>query len=250
MAVSCISDIHVGTPGGERHELLMKFLSHPKTLESGTIAFLGDVFDHLTGEHRGYLEKYREFFDKVARLLEQGKDIYFVEGNHDFHFENTLAGFLEGRVFGENRGAFTYARSGFALQTGDKNVYFCHGDELDLDNKAYRRWKKIYSSRIFGFFISNILSYSVVEAVGRRASENSRQRGRETFDFDRQKERYRKAAERFLDASPADLLVSGHTHIADDHYFEGGSYHNVGFPPKDNAFLLVDEQGVHRIPLV
>lgn len=250
MRVSCISDIHAANPNGEAYKLLLKFLDHPLVRSSERISMLGDVFDHLTGEHSEHLQKYQEFFEKTVELLKAGKRVDYIEGNHDFHFGKTFKLYLSKRLSSEEIARFGYHRSGFILDVGDKKAFLCHGDDLDLENLAYRRWKRIYSSQLFGFFISKVMTYKMVEAIGQKASDDSRKRGSESFNRERERKKYRLAAESFLPAKDADIMVSGHTHIKDDHYWEAYSYHNIGFPLKDRSFLLLGAEGVERVPLL
>lgn len=250
MSVACISDIHVTDPSGDSYKLLMRFMNHERALACQDVVFLGDVFDHLTGEHKEYLEKYREFFERTASLLNAGKNVYFVEGNHDFHFEKTFRLGLEANLSPERLSSFFYVRKGVELKVGAKRIYFCHGDQLDLDNKAYARWKKIYSSKLFGFIISNFLPYSAVEAIGERASSDSKRRGKAVFDYESARDKYRAAAKTLLQDSPFDGLVAGHTHIQDELSWDGKFYVNIGFPPRDKNFLVLSESEVIRPSLV
>lgn len=250
MKISCISDIHVDKSAGEPYALLIKFMEHPKVEESDRVAFLGDIFDHLTGEHYGYIGKYPRFFDKIAELIKSGKHVHFVEGNHDFHFQKTFGKFLKSKLEPNEMGRFHYEKKGFVLPVEGTKIMFCHGDELDLGNKAYRRWKKIYSSSLFGFFISKILTFKTVESIGERASENSRRRNRPVFNYEKEKAKYRKAADEFMEKNGLDCVVSGHTHILDDYRSKSGYYINIGFPPKDKTFTRVGEDGVERIELL
>ena len=65
----------------------MSFLRHPEVRESDCIILLGDMFDFMMGEHQEYLNIFEKFFRELKKLLAEGKEIHFFEGNHDFHLE-------------------------------------------------------------------------------------------------------------------------------------------------------------------
>jgi len=213
------------------------------------VALLGDVFDHLTGEHREYGDKYSAFFDKVSVHLNEGRTVLFLEGNHDFHFEKTFKEILSQRTDKKAMDLFIYQRGIFTANIGARKVALCHGDQMDESNPAYKRWKNIYTSKAFGFFISKVLTFSIVESIGSKASNNSRQRGLSSFDPIREKAKYRAAASELLKKNSWDYLVAGHTHIADDFDMDGKTYLNIGFPPKDKSFLRLGPDGVERVSL-
>ncbi|MEX1099601.1 MAG: metallophosphoesterase, partial [Bacteriovoracaceae bacterium] len=233
MSISCISDIHVRRPDDEAYQLLLQFLGHPKVKESDSVAFLGDVFDHLTGEHEGYLEKFKQFFQKVEELLVAGKRVYFIEGNHDFHFKKTFHKRLARTLNRSELDSFSYARGSLTIELGAKRHLLFHGDLLDSENKAYMRWKKIYSSKPFGFFISHILPFSIVEKIGDKASENSRERSKDSFNYHKEKEKYRQAVQVFGADLNVDRIIGGHTHIQDEFFWKDKAYYNIGYPLKD-----------------
>lgn len=250
MYISAISDVHVGKTNHSHYETLLSFLDHPETKSSSIVALLGDVFDHLTGEHEEYGEKFSAFFDKIASHLEAGRTVLFVEGNHDFHFEKTFRKILADKVGEKAMELFIYHKGLFTVRIGAQKVALCHGDQMDESNPAYKRWKTIYTSKAFGFFISKVLNYSMVEAIGSKAANNSRQRGSQSFDPTKQKAKYRALATELLKNGQWDVLVAGHTHILDDYKTDGKQYLNIGFPPRDKNFLKIGPEGPRRISLV
>ncbi|MBC77342.1 MAG: hypothetical protein CME64_15160 [Halobacteriovoraceae bacterium] len=248
MSISCISDIHVTTVDSKQYALLLSFIRHEKVQNSKRVMFLGDIFDHLTGEHHQYLEKYSEFFNEVAKLLDKGVRVYYLEGNHDFHFKRTFNSALKKLCSNSaNLSNFQYSSVPVEVINGNKSITFCHGDDLDLNNKAYQRWKKIYSSKAFGFFISNLLPYKLVEHIGDKASSNSRERGKASFVYDQEKAKYREAAKEFLENIGGQILVAGHTHIPDIYSWNGKTYANIGFPPRDNEFLFIENGKLQKV---
>ncbi|MCO4753022.1 MAG: hypothetical protein KC478_01000, partial [Bacteriovoracaceae bacterium] len=87
----------------------------------------------------------------------------------------------------------------------------------------------------------------MVKSIGEKASADSKERGKQSFNFQREKAKYRLAAKEFLNGCGVDRLIAGHTHIADDYEWEEKGYHNVGYPPKDKVFLKLDKDGVERV---
>lgn len=250
MSISCISDIHVTTSKSKQYAILLNFLKNEKVRKSEKIMFLGDVFDHLIGEHKQYISKFKEFFIEIAKLLDDGKEVYFLEGNHDFHFGKTFTSALyELCENKKNIANFIYSNSPVQIQSNSKSLTFCHGDDLDIDNKSYQRWKRIYSSRIFGIFISKVLPYNLVTYLGDKASSDSRERGRIKFDYNREKAKYREAAKNYLTKNATDILVAGHTHIIDKVTWSEKTYVNIGFPLRDQKFLHIVKGEIEMISI-
>ena len=250
MSISCISDIHVTTSKSKQYAILLNFIKNEKVQNSEKVMFLGDIFDHLTGEHKQYIAKYKEFFSEVAKLLDGGREVFFLEGNHDFHFEKTFTLALHELCKDKEKVAnFKYSNSPVKFQFNSKSFTFCHGDDLDTDNKSYQRWKRIYSSNAFGFFVSRVLPYNLVNYLGDKASSDSRERGRAKFNYNREKAKYREAAKSYLNKHATDVLVAGHTHICDKVTWDGKTYVNIGFPQRDQTFLHISKEVIEMISI-
>jgi UDP-2,3-diacylglucosamine hydrolase len=234
MKIACISDVHA-TPGSDSYKLLLQFLRSPDLDHCDKIFLMGDIFDIMIGSFSDYKIQYKEYFSQLETLIKQGKKIYIFEGNHDFHLKEFYAGINSNIV---------YIVSDLKLKIKEKELFFTHGDVVDVDNKAYQRWKSIYTSLPFKLFVKYIVPFWFVRAVGDKASRDSKKRGKKHFDPNLYRSRYRNGAEKVLSDTKTDFLVCGHTHIKEDYECRFGRYINIGFPQIDRTYLLIDDLNI------
>lgn len=245
---SFISDIHVKTSTDHGAKVLNKFLQNETVLNSKNIYFLGDIFDHLIGEKKDYLEVYKFFFKSVVKLLDKGVRVTYLEGNHDFHFENIFTQFVLSNT--KNSSLFHYCKDGGNLSIGSKVYYFCHGDEVDYTNEAFKRWKKVYRSKAFQIFVNKIIPAKLVLYLGEKASSDSKKRGQKKFNIEKARVKYLEGAKKLIDEKKVDGIIAGHTHIPELHSFADGQlYINCGFPQKHNHFIHFDETNFKKVSL-
>ena len=114
--ISSISDCHIKKTNDKSSLVLNKFLHHPTVEESSHILFLGDIFDHCVGNHNEYIIYYHDFFDTVVRFIQDGKQVIFIEGNHDFHLEEVFNNLI--KKFQLNNMNFQYIRDSYKIQIG------------------------------------------------------------------------------------------------------------------------------------
>ena len=243
MRIAFISDIHIKKPGDKGSQCLERFCENELVLNSEEIYFLGDIFDFLVGEHSEHFEYYSKEFGFITSLLSLEKKVYFIQGNHDFHFQKTFLEFLKKNV--KHYSNFIFLENGHERTFKKKKVYICHGDEVDFYNKAFKRWKKIYTASWFNYLVSKIFSYKFLIKLGSWASQNSKNRGKKTFDYELMKEKYIRAAKALLGQKKVDIIIAGHTHILENQtYDDGRQYINNGHPVKDNKFILLEDDSV------
>jgi len=248
MKFSCISDVHIKKTGDPASEVIQLFFSNTFVKESDAIFLLGDIFDFMIGGHKGFVKTYEFFFKELATCINNGQKIYVFEGNHDFHVEKVYNYFLEKENLDKSK--FEFSRVGKNLEIDGKNIYFCHGDDLDFDNPYYQRWKKIYSSLPFKLFVEKLLPYNILMKLGEKAAGNSKRRGKKVFDYTKAQQRYRKNAMHVIQEQSCDILVFGHTHIKEEQTVNGKQYINNGFPIKDKTFVHYDGKTIGLKSLV
>lgn len=240
MKCAVISDIHIKNPGDESYQLLLSFLSKRDVQESSTWYFLGDIFDMMVGNHQEYLNVFPEFFSATYAFLSRGGTIHYLEGNHDFHLEKLFNSFLKNENFHYHEKAFTQNLEG-------ARFYFCHGDDIQTGDFGYIFLKNLLRNPISAFIIDKLMSFPFLQKLGKFMSGNSRKYSQ--TDQVLVKEKYRKFAVRFLQKNPSDFLICGHSHVLDDCDLTGGRYINLGFPPTDQQYLLIDGPKVQLMPL-
>lgn len=241
MKIATISDVHIKSPGDEAEKLLLKFLSHPKVVSSDYVALLGDIFDLMCGPHKIYLEQFSSVFDALDSLQEKGVKVIFIEGNHDVHLKKLFS-----LKWKNNEVLIT--QKAVELNDGKHRYYLSHGDDHEVDNLSYQRYKKFIFSSPLRFVANYILPYAVLEYVGRKASQRSRKKGSRSFNAEAVRERFRAGVE--ITNPSADIIIGGHSHVKDEYRLKSGSiYLNNGFALKEQKFIYVDDTSYEFVSL-
>ena len=237
--MKCIffSDLHVKKPADNAEKLFLK-LCHSDEMKNATHLFLlGDLFDLMIGNHIDYFSHYNIFFNQIIKLLNEDKTIVYIEGNHDFHFKKAIESFLKDKT--SHYKNFRYLTRGENFNFGDKKFYVCHGDEVDDQNESFKKWKKVYTSKQFAFLVNKLLSFNLIQFLGRKVSQNSKDRGSKSFNYDQMKKKYVEGAQRLIKQKGGSGVICGHTHIQEyNEYQDKTLYINTGFPLKDKNFLF------------
>ena len=84
-SILVLSDIHLKLNSDQNYVLLKKVL---KETEAEIIIFNGDIFDYIFASKKFFQDYWKDFFNLCKELRSHGKDVYFIEGNHDFGFEH------------------------------------------------------------------------------------------------------------------------------------------------------------------
>jgi len=244
MKISAISDIHVKNPRDSADYLLGTFLDHPLVQSSDYIILLGDIFDLMCGPHQEYLRLFQHHFDKMEYLAKAGKKVYFFEGNHDVHLQKLFHLRWkkdEVRVF----------QNELIEEIDGKKYYFSHGDEHEIDNIAYQRYKKFILSPPLRFIANRIMPYSLLNFIGERASKVSRKKGFKAFDEELVKNRFRHGV---LQKTKGhyDFVLGGHSHVQDIFQMSESlsTYVNNGYALKTKTFIFIENNDLKFIPLV
>lgn len=241
MKIATISDVHIKSPNDDAEKLLLKFLTHPKVISSDYVALLGDIFDLMCGPHVVYLEQFKSVFSAIDELQKKGVKVIFIEGNHDVHLKK-----LFDRLWKNNEVLLT--QDAVELKDGDLRYYLSHGDDHEVDNPSYQRYKKIIFSAPLRFVANYLMPYSVLEYIGRRASKRSRKKGSRTFNAELVKTRFRQGVE--ANNPRADIIIGGHSHVKDDYQMKSGAiYLNNGFAPREQSFIYIDGKNYEFISL-
>ena len=244
MGISVVSDIHLRDGECPERKFFGKFVENSLVKNSKTIVFLGDTFDLLFGSYPEYLEQYSFFFDFIDRSVSEGKNIHYVEGNHDLHLESLFIRFFNERRL--NRDKFYYHKGGFFQKLFGRNVYFSHGDEMDVTDRYYPYYRSMISSGFVRLLTETFLSYSFIEGIGRKASKKSRSRNQHKYSnqvLDTViREKVRQRTEKIWETLQFDLFVCGHTHIKDCYRSsQGFLYVNNGYAHRENTFIYIDK---------
>jgi len=217
------SDVHLVREDTDKIELVQGFLKDCCT-DADMIFVLGDLFEFYHG-YDGYIYPwYQGITDALKGLTESGKQVFFLEGNHEFG----LGAFFEhytGVTCGQN----------MSIELDNKKIFVSHGDTSGLfclgsilkTSFIYAimdilgpepTWK---AAHMAGYFLSRkIKPYN--ENIINHFRENARKKINEGYD----------------------AVIYGHSHISDkieiDRQGEKKDYLNTGDFGKRQDYVLYD----------
>jgi UDP-2,3-diacylglucosamine hydrolase len=248
-----ISDIHIKEPGDKNENLFLSFIEASLNDPNCEKVFLcGDIFDLMIGSFDDYKNKFQKSFLAMKRLVSNGIDLYFIEGNHDFNIKELLE--KEFKCEAASSGNFFFSESFFLLERNSKKYLVCHGDTIEIDSGSYPIYKKFITSRFIKILIESILSFNFIESVGIAASKRSRDRGTKAYgqlyDETSIKNKFRKSVVELSKVLDFDVLICGHSHVKDDVLLnEHIRYLNNGYAPISRSYLNIKEHEVQFVNL-
>jgi UDP-2,3-diacylglucosamine hydrolase len=243
MKFSVISDIHIKKQGDAAEDLLISFLNNKEVLDSDGIFLLGDIFDLMIGPHSQYFSRFNNYFNTLKKILEQGKRVYYIEGNHDFHLNLLYQKFFQ--VHDHIDSSLFQMHAEFILHDNSKSIYLAHGDDIEIRNIGQIAFKGFVTSLPLHLYANYLMPYFLITKVGEYSSEVSRNRNqsRYTKDFDvsRIKENFRLSAEKFIKKNHHDIIVLGHSHVQDHYYSENKfEYVNNGYAQHTQTYISIE----------
>ena len=244
MKFSIISDVHVKNVGDPAEDLLLAFLQNADVQSSDGIFLLGDIFDLMVGPHSQYFARFSKYFLLLKDLIEQKKNIYYVEGNHDLHLKNLYRKFFE--VNKHLDANLFKISSEFIIKDNNKSIYFAHGDDMELGNTGYKVYKKFITSSPLTFVANNLMPYFIITKVGESSSEKSRKKNNIRYSKDIEvsaiRDNFRKSALEFYKINPHDIIVLGHSHVKDHYQHEEKfQYVNNGYAQNTQTYISIED---------
>ena len=216
-----ISDIHLRDVNERNGNTLLRFLFFLNRQPKNHILFLvGDIFDFWLSNGRAFAEHYQLLINEIRRLKENGGQVYYFEGNHDFHIDTFWTKKLGIEVIENFK---TFNLDGLKVRVE-------HGDFINPDDQAYlqyralvrKPWLELIGHTLPGFFW---------KWFGERQSQKSRKKTSHYAIQNSEKivQLIRRYAENLHRAEKFDLLITGHMHVPDDYSFssEGRAAHSI-----------------------
>ncbi|HEY8278133.1 MAG TPA: UDP-2,3-diacylglucosamine diphosphatase [Bdellovibrionota bacterium] len=234
MKVFFLSDLHL--PDGESPSArrFVEFLEQePKP---GDVLILGgDIFDLLVGDKRVFRRRYGRALGAIEAAASRGVCVYYLEGNHDFHFTGIFRG----------RANLNVRFKDFELMVNGHKIWVSHGDLIDTTDKGYRLLRAVTKNALFRAFVAAVPD-GFVDFVGNRSSEASRKYTSGQIDDKntrRIRDLYLKFAKEKVRAGAHHVLV-GHSHLRDQiPIVEGqgkGEYVNLGYFSDKLPFAVLE----------
>lgn len=197
-----ISDLHFGLQDREQEMLKYEKLERLFALvkaQGRSLYMLGDIFDYWM-EFRHVIPKgFSRLICLVGDLVQNGIEVTYVAGNHDFH----LGAFFETELglktlYGLNR--FDYA---------GRRFLFAHGDGLGEGDHGYKLFARFVRNR-FNLGLLTAFHADLAIALMKRMSYLSRHH--KPADIPKESNRLLNFAESIAADQEFDYFVCGHNH--------------------------------------
>jgi UDP-2,3-diacylglucosamine pyrophosphatase LpxH len=210
-----LSDLHLGADACQVRGLQQFIETVPDTAR---LILVGDVLEN--SEHR--LTKQHWKVLSLLRKLSDQLELVWVQGNHDFDAESVAH--LIGADFVPE----------YLFESGDRRLLCVHGDAWDRFLTAHP-------------VIVNVLDwfYLRMQRMSRRLAVDAKRRSK---TFVRCVERVRTEAIEYARAKRADVIICGHTHLAEAAPAAvGPAYYNTGCWTDHHCHYVTVADGVVRL---
>ena len=240
-----VSDLHIASPDDARAGLFLAFLKGLSGKSNASHLFLmGDIFDLWVADHRYFVDRYQAIVAEIERLVSEGVEVHYFEGNHDLHLR---------RFWQDQVGVKVHADS-LHTRLGDIRLRLEHGDQMDPDDRGYRFLRWFLRTPPIRFLVCH-LPGTLIAKIGDRASARSRVYTAETKTISKEDavKKIRSHAQRAHEKEPFDLIVSGHVHVRDDASLntKHGPLRSINLGSWIDApcYLKIDDQGIRLVEL-
>jgi UDP-2,3-diacylglucosamine pyrophosphatase LpxH len=229
-----ISDLHLGNPASSARTRLVAFLDHIRDT-GASVCINGDGFDMLQTSFGRLAADAIPVLNRLKTLRADGRNIYYVVGNHDIVLEHFLEEWSLCRL------------SPFLnLRSGDRRIRIEHGHLYD---PFFARSPKLYgiATRLARYALFAVPdTYELWATAQRRLQDACRRRVGRTGAFDDKSHRptslfgspYHEAASMILHRG-FDAVIFGHTHLAEMITLPEGIYVNSGNWLSDATYVEI-----------
>ena len=233
MALYFISDLHLRGDVEPKARAFAAFLAK-ETCAGDIVVLGGDIFDLFVGDKAFFRTVFAGVITAIKGAASRGAQVYFLEGNHDFHVRAVFSGDAPVDVRTDE----------FALEWDGKKIWVCHGDEINRRDYGYLFLRFITRTWFFRALLG-ALPGSWIAAIGGWSSGVSREYSdvarADAGRIEATRALFREYARAKTSAGFA-LVLIGHSHIADNLSFgaSGGShgaYVNLGFKQREMPYL-------------
>ncbi len=194
MKIVFFSDVHITRSSVDKTALVLRFVTDCCE-DADTVVVLGDLFDFYHGYDGFIYPWYRSVTDGLKKLVERGKQVYFLEGNHEF---------LMGDYYEKYTGIA--CRQELTLECEGKKVYIAHGDGFAHLSLA-RVLKRPFFYRVMDIFGPS-LTWTIASLCRPFLSKSRKEYKEMVRDI------YRKyAGQKFSEGY--DIVILAHSHIPD-----------------------------------
>ena len=199
-----LSDVHLRDASSVKTKLVIRFLEEQAS-RFEKIFILGDLFDVWFGTTPYLLRSFEPVLQVLKSLVENGHEVHYVEGNHDFRL---------GTYFTDTIGIRVHDNAYEELM-GGKRVFMSHGDLGNPKDLGYRAFRYLLRHDLLHLGLKAFPEEWVFK-FGLRSSRFSRdyQDKRPSNEL-AIRQTYRNTADRLFRLG-YDVVLMGHTHLPDD----------------------------------
>jgi len=216
-----VSDAHIRTDQSERAKLLLKFLSESKKKFSD-LYILGDLFEFWFEYNISFPKDYFRILATLYNLIQEGKRVHYVLGNHEVMIGNYLHSF-----------GFIVHKSETVIELDGKKVFLAHGNRVDRRLWTWM-WEKLLTSKI-NHALYSLLHPDAGVFLAQGIAYLSRKQRRST-QLARMMELY---AQRKL--RDVDIVILAHSHVPTlKEYPDGKFYVNTGDWVANYSYAVLD----------
>lgn len=191
-----IGDLHLSA---DRPDITKSFIRFLESIPNDTQALyiLGDLFEVWVGDDLA--EKFTIPIAQALFDLSQHCPIYYIHGNRDFMLGEAFAKSCNMQILPEI----------FVTSLYGKNTVILHGDSLCTLDKAYQRFRKFRSIRIFRYLYSKLPKYKRLNIAKKlRKKSHLSNKVKQDYIMDVEKN----AVLQLLNKTNCVQMIHGHTH--------------------------------------
>ena len=213
-----ISDVHLGTYGCNAKELLF----YLKSIDPKIVILNGDIIDIWQFKKRYWPKSHMKVIKYILKWITQGKEIYYVTGNHD-EMLRRFKGFKIEKFVIVNK---------LILTIDGEKVWFFHGDVFDV-TMQYSKWIAKLGGVGYDFLIlTNSFINFILEKTGRNKMSFSKRIKNSVKSAIKYINRFEKIAVEIASSNNFKYVVCGHIHQPKIESFKTGkntvTYMNSG----------------------
>ncbi|MBN2427160.1 MAG: UDP-2,3-diacylglucosamine diphosphatase [Deltaproteobacteria bacterium] len=194
-----LSDAHLLHPNDANYRKFIEFLKHLEN-KPCSVYFLGDIFHFWVGYRHCVFSAYVPVLQQLLQLHNQGIELCFVEGNHDFNMGEYFRDVLGCRVIEKSAG----------LKIDGRKVFVAHGDLIDEKDRFYHRWRDFVRNPLCAWLMRRIHPDRIWRIALWAAHQSRRRRKGREASWDPETILTRHASLRFAEGH--DAVITGHIH--------------------------------------
>lgn len=232
------SDAHLGSnPHGvsaDREMYLVQWLQSIRD-DASHLVILGDLFEFWM-EYRDYIGRHHfHLLRQLAELVDQGVEVHYIAGNHDFRLDSFFPCTLGVQV-----------HRALSLTIQGRKIFLMHGDGMAASDWKYRWASRILHSE-WNVRLFRLLHPDWGMSLARFVGSTSRNANAHKTPA---MEEYDAAARAILSREGCDALLHGHTHEQEMRTLPEGLHIHTGQWFEKLQYVTLQE-GVfqlHQIP--